>query len=505
MADTLAKHAAVVGMHGDVVTRSNDVTTKHTQINGWRATIEAQHTAVNGWHSAVSGWRNEVATWHPQVQGWRNEVSTWRGEVSTWRGEVLSAQTDVSAKRTEVSGWHGQVSTWQAQVAANRALAEAWANNAEDLPISGVTPTAYSAKHWALKAQAIAGGTAPNSLQLVGIPGANFYHTGNKPTPEAIGALPTSGVAADATKLGNKLASEYALKTDLAALVGNEFDLYSETRTADALYRLRVNAGSSQFDFTPYYGGSYRYTKQLYFDVTNQRWAFDETPYVGNNAMFHAGNLPTALATARTIAMTGDGSWSVSFNGAGNVTATMTLANSGVTAGTYGKVTVDAKGRVTAGSALAASDIPALDASKVTAGAFADARIPSLAASKVSSGIFDPARLPDATPSAKGAMSAADKIKANNLANVVWSGSANGSVSITLANGLYAVDAYIGDGGGYKGTFLIAINSADSPIAKSCTYYENGGYWSHFVYNAGVLSYIGTNATRTIYRITRIY
>lgn len=290
VADTLAKHTAVVGMHGDVVTRSNDVTTKHTQINGWRATIEAQHTAVNGWHSAVSGWRNEVATWHPQVQGWRNEVSTWRNEVSTWRGQVLSSQADVSTKHTAVSGWHGQVSTWQAQVAANRALAEAWANNAEDLPISGVTPTAYSARHWALKAQAIAGGTAPNSLQLVGIPGANFYHTGNKPTPEAIGALPTTGVAADSVKLGNKLASEYALKSELAALVGNEFEGYSETRTPDALHRLRVNAGSGQFDFTPYYGGAYQYGKQLYFDVTNQRWAFDETPYVGNSAIWHAGN-----------------------------------------------------------------------------------------------------------------------------------------------------------------------------------------------------------------------
>ncbi|MEQ6290538.1 beta strand repeat-containing protein [Vogesella sp. GCM10023246] len=56
------------------------------------------------------------------------------------------------------------------------------------------------------------------------------------------------------------------------------------------------------------------------------------------------------LKTARNIAMTGDGSWNVNFDGNGNVTAAMTLANSGVVAGTYRSVTVDGKGRVTAGS-----------------------------------------------------------------------------------------------------------------------------------------------------------
>lgn len=55
-----------------------------------------------------------------------------------------------------------------------------------------------------------------------------------------------------------------------------------------------------------------------------------------------------SLTNARTIAATGDATWSVSFNGAGNVTAALTLANSGVSAGTYSQVTVNAKGLVTA-------------------------------------------------------------------------------------------------------------------------------------------------------------
>lgn len=57
----------------------------------------------------------------------------------------------------------------------------------------------------------------------------------------------------------------------------------------------------------------------------------------------------TILATSRTLSWTGDASGSLNFNGSTNVSAILTLANSGITAGTYLKVTVDTKGRVTAG------------------------------------------------------------------------------------------------------------------------------------------------------------
>ncbi len=82
------------------------------------------------------------------------------------------------------------------------------------------------------------------------------------------------------------------------------------------------------------------------------------------------GNAATAtkLATARTIGMTGDVTWtSASFDGSGNVTGTATLANSGVTAGTYGKVTVDAKGRVTSGTTMTMEDIPSASYKKSVA------------------------------------------------------------------------------------------------------------------------------------------
>ena len=67
----------------------------------------------------------------------------------------------------------------------------------------------------------------------------------------------------------------------------------------------------------------------------------------------------TALATARSLGLSGDVTGTASFNGTANATITATLANSGVTAGSYGsatqvgQVTVDAKGRVTAASNVA--------------------------------------------------------------------------------------------------------------------------------------------------------
>jgi hypothetical protein len=77
------------------------------------------------------------------------------------------------------------------------------------------------------------------------------------------------------------------------------------------------------------------------------------------------------LTTGRTIAITGDLTYtSGSFNGSANVTGTGTLANSGVTAGTYTKVTVDAKGRATAGALLTAADIPALTMANLPTAAF---------------------------------------------------------------------------------------------------------------------------------------
>lgn len=75
------------------------------------------------------------------------------------------------------------------------------------------------------------------------------------------------------------------------------------------------------------------------------------------------------LQTARTITMTGDGAWVVSFDGSGNASAAMSLAATGVAAGTYPVVMVDSKGRVTGGRSLTEADVPPVDVSKITGAA----------------------------------------------------------------------------------------------------------------------------------------
>ena len=60
----------------------------------------------------------------------------------------------------------------------------------------------------------------------------------------------------------------------------------------------------------------------------------------------------TKLATARKISLTGDATGNTTFDGTADKSISVTLANTGVTAGTYSAVAVDAKGRVTAGNQI---------------------------------------------------------------------------------------------------------------------------------------------------------
>ena len=89
-------------------------------------------------------------------------------------------------------------------------------------------------------------------------------------------------------------------------------------------------------------------------DATNTSEVFSGT--VGSINANLVGNADTAtkLAAARSISITGDATWTTTFDGSAASTGVLTLANSGVVAGTYNDIntsvrpfTVDAKGRIT--------------------------------------------------------------------------------------------------------------------------------------------------------------
>lgn len=95
-------------------------------------------------------------------------------------------------------------------------------------------------------------------------------------------------------------------------------------------------------------------TAKIYVTLdTNKIYRWSGSAYIEISPTAGNSDSATKLATARTIAASGDATWSVSFDGTTNVSSALTLANSGVTANTYGSstnvpvITVDAKGRIT--------------------------------------------------------------------------------------------------------------------------------------------------------------
>ncbi len=89
-------------------------------------------------------------------------------------------------------------------------------------------------------------------------------------------------------------------------------------------------------------------------NVTIPITAVPATLLTGTAAINTTGSA-AKLTTPRTIAASGDATWATTFDGSANVTSALTLAATGVAAGTYDEVTVDSKGRVTAGTNIAKS------------------------------------------------------------------------------------------------------------------------------------------------------
>ena len=105
--------------------------------------------------------------------------------------------------------------------------------------------------------------------------------------------------------------------------------------------------------------------------ATRSGITFNAQGLITSTVALAAADLPVATTTAIGAMKVPTASAPLAVDGNG----VLSIADSGIAAGTYEKVTVNAKGIVTAGADLAAVDIPDLDAAKVTTGQFATARI----------------------------------------------------------------------------------------------------------------------------------
>ena len=105
--------------------------------------------------------------------------------------------------------------------------------------------------------------------------------------------------------------------------------------------------------------------------ATRSGITFNAQGLITSTVALAAADLPVATTTAIGAMKVPTASAPLAVDGNG----VLSIADSGIAAGTYEKVTVNAKGIITAGTDLAAVDIPDLDAAKVTTGQFATARI----------------------------------------------------------------------------------------------------------------------------------
>ena len=197
----------------------------------------------------------------------------------------------------------------------------------------------------------------------------------------------------------------------------------------------------------------------LTYSSADDRWNFNKDLNVANVYAALKGNADTSTkwSTARSISITGDAAWTTSIDGSGNATGALTLAASGVAAGTYNGVTVDAKGRVTAGTSttyLLPSDI----GSSVQA---YDADLGAIAALAGTSGFLKK------TAANTWALDTSTYLTANQ--SITVSGDVSGSGTTSIALTLATVNANVGVYGNGTNVPTVTVNGKGLVTAVSTT------------------------------------
>ena len=203
--------------------------------------------------------------------------------------------------------------------------------------------------------------------------------TANQIAATTVGNTTTIGFTNDVTMPNNLVVSGNLTINGTATYVNTEsisskdplFEVANTNNTTDAVdigyYGRYYDSVQERVEFTGLFrdasdAGKFKIFTGLVDEPTNvvntTGTGYTVATLVGNvdgnlNGTANAANI---LSTARTISASGDATYSVSFDGSANVSSTLTLANTGVTATTYGTSTavptiaVDSKGRITSAS-----------------------------------------------------------------------------------------------------------------------------------------------------------
>ena len=203
--------------------------------------------------------------------------------------------------------------------------------------------------------------------------------TANQIATTTVGNTTTVAFTNDVTMPNNLIVSGNLTINGTATYVNTQsisakdplFEVANDNNTTDAVdigyYGRYYDTPQTRVEFTGLFrdasdSGKFKFFTGLVDEPTNVVNTTGTGYTVGTLVANFEGNLAgtanaaNALSTARTIAASGDATWSVSFDGSANVTSALTLANTGVTATTYGTSTsvptiaIDSKGRITSAS-----------------------------------------------------------------------------------------------------------------------------------------------------------
>lgn len=245
----------------------------------------------------------------------------------------------------------------------------------------------------------------------------------------------------------------------------------------------------------------YRWSGTVYVEISAAPGSTDAVPEGAVNKYYTAaraqadvttitGNAGTAtkLATARTISVTTDATGSASFDGSANISIALTLANSGVTAGTYKSVTVDAKGRVTGGTnptTLAGYGIT--DAAGIASTFYVGTTALALNRASAAVALTGITSIDgNAATATKLATARTISLSTDATGSVSFDGSANATIAVTLANS-----------GVTAGTFnSVTVNAKGLVTAASNVAYLTASNFVPKETPAGTVD--GTNMTFTL-------